>query len=364
MIGTDLNLDLPSLSDQLATVVSKTATALAAVETSLSDKATPAGLDMTSQLDMQGNAVVNVSTLRLTAGNFSQLAGAIFYYTGEFFAVDSTGLVQLTANGAINAAGVGGIVGDYGGVNPAKVTYDDASGEYRFTEDNAPTYADLRVQDVIYVQNGGGTGSLRITVDSAITTARLIALKSLPTSGKSLLVYDAAGSTLEDNAATRATNVVKVTNLDLSGNVIHPERTVGLSMTGARTLGTATATIEPYVATQDISGTFTWRQQIPIEVGKRVKSVTVLLNKLVAAATTLKIFRVTEAQIAAASAGTEMGTASTSATGVATLSCTANQNGAPVAAVATEQWYVQVSHTSENSTAFIAVPRFVHDQIA
>ncbi len=209
MIGSDLNLDLPTLGESIATLVSKTAAALSAIEVSIADKATPAALNINAPLDMAGNAITEVTSVQFAAGNLPSVAGSIYYSEGDWYVIDSVGTIKLTDNGALNAAGVAGIAGDYGGVNPAAVSYDDASGEYRFTE--APgTYADLVAHDVVL---NGSAGTVRITVNAAIATARVIDVKSLPAAGVSLLAYDPADSTLVDASTVTIDNALTVTDI-------------------------------------------------------------------------------------------------------------------------------------------------------
>ncbi len=222
MIGTDLNLVLPSLTEMMAENIGRIRTALSLIEDSMAQKATPAALDMTAPLDMQGNALVDVSSIVFTSGNSSETPGSIFYFAGDWYVVDAVGTIQITDAGQLNAASVGGIKGDYGGVNPAAVTYVDSSGQYVFTE-SAGVYADLVADDLILQ---GATGSVTFAVDAALAGTRTISIKSLPSSGKSLLVYDAATSTLEDNAVTRATNAALFTDIDVSGEIKHGEKTV------------------------------------------------------------------------------------------------------------------------------------------
>jgi hypothetical protein len=194
MPGVDLNLDLPSLSDNLSDIVSKIVIALAAIEDDLADDVTPSEFNVNTALSLAGNTLTNAGSVLLVSGNVPSAAGSIYYDSGEFYAIDSTGVIQLTDAGNLNAASLGTIGGDFGGANPAQVTYDDASGEYRFTEDTG-VYADLVADDVVLM---GASGSVRLGVAAGITTARQFLFDDLPTSGITLLAYDSATSTVED----------------------------------------------------------------------------------------------------------------------------------------------------------------------
>lgn len=204
MPGVNLNLSLPSLSDNLATIVSKTATALSAIQNDLTPKVTAGEININAALPFNGNAATGLGSIQLATGNTPTAAGSVYYLNGEFYCIDSTGTIQLTANGSLNASGFGAIVGDYGGVNPARVTYVAASSQYQFTS-SAGVWADLVARSIILE---GSAGTVQLGVDAAINTARVANFKSLPTSGVSVLVYNAATSTIEDGGVTQVSNAL------------------------------------------------------------------------------------------------------------------------------------------------------------
>jgi hypothetical protein len=227
MPGIDLNLDLPALSDSMATMVSKTAVALAAVEADLADPVTAAEIDINADLSLEGNAITNASLVHFTTGGATLPAGSMAYVGGEFFLATAAGEVQITLNGALDSGSVGGITG-LGGTSAA-VTFDDPSDEFRFTADTGD-YADLRADDVVLV---GTAGSVRLGVDAAITTARSIVVKSLPAAGVSGLVYNATTSTLEDAAVTRETTTHLFTGINVTGNIEHGDLSLSIGFGGA-----------------------------------------------------------------------------------------------------------------------------------
>lgn len=217
MIGTNPNLPLPQTTDTYSIAISKVAAWLSAIGVSLGDKATPGGLNINTALDFGGNAATNITSVQLASGNTPGVPGSIFYYNGEFYAIDSTGTIQLTAAGQLNAASVGGIGGDYGGVNPAQVVYDNASGQYRFyTNGTLGTWADLAAAHLVLE---GAAATVTLGVDAALNVARIINIKSLPSSGVGLLVYNSATSTIEDIAATSPTAISVTCPVTTTGNV-------------------------------------------------------------------------------------------------------------------------------------------------
>jgi hypothetical protein len=279
MIGTNPNLDLPSGSDPLATIVAKVITALGVLQTSIADKATPAALNMNAPLSMAGNAITQVSTLQLAQGNVSVLPGSIYYGSdGEFYAVDLSGTaVKLTANGQINIGGTGGFVGDYVASNPTGAAFDAASGQFRFTKTAGAAWADLVAANLILE---GSAGTVKFGVDSAINTARTVNVKSLPTSGISLLVYNAATSTLENGAVTAPTNALaslSVATLTTTTDDKHTfAKGMALQIAPALVASNCTATDHQILSTAP-----SWAYSspsIPLREGDRIKTITLWTN--------------------------------------------------------------------------------------
>lgn len=215
MPGSDLNLDLPTLSDTMADVVSKLVTAIETIEADLEPRVTAGELDISTNLSLGGAALTNVGGVRLTGGESTEVGTLYLHSDGEIYVVTSAGEIQLTADGAINIASVGTIGGDFGGANPAAVTYNDVAGEFRFTEDTG-VWADLVGDDLILKSD---SGSVRVGVDNAITTARTFNFKSLPASGVGGLAYDASNNALVDATVTRETVTHLFTSLNCSSTM-------------------------------------------------------------------------------------------------------------------------------------------------
>jgi hypothetical protein len=252
----------------MAENIARIATALGSIEDVLAQRVTPGGMDITAPLDMQGNSLTDVAAVVFASGNASEAPGSIFYREGDWYVVDAVGSIQLTDGGQLNAASIGGIQGDYGGVNPAAVTFEDASAQYHFTHDTGE-YADVVVRDVILQ---GTNGTITLSVDDAITGDRDLTLKSLPATGKSLLVYDSAG-TLEDSAVTRATNTPLLTDINVSGEIEHGNRTLVISGVAAHAYpaGSAQQTFTPVRVISTANVTLFY--SIPLITGDRIKHV-------------------------------------------------------------------------------------------
>lgn len=190
MIGTNLNLDLPSGSDSMAVIVAKLVAALSLVQDSIADDVTPSGMNINGALDLNGNALTEASSILLASGTAPTPAGSLYYHSGEFYAIDATGTIQLTSLGQLNAAGIGGIVGDYGGVNPARVSYDNASGQYRFTR-SAGVWADGVFQNVILESTAG---AVKLSAPSGLSAGYTVTFPTAVPASAGVMEMDNAGN--------------------------------------------------------------------------------------------------------------------------------------------------------------------------
>lgn len=224
MPGTDLNLDLPTAADTLADMRAKIVTAIEAIEADLAPRVTAGQLDLTTNVSLGGAALTNVGGVRLVGGESTEV-GTLYIGSDELKVVTSEGTVQLTLNGAINIVAAGTIGGDYGGVNPAAVVYNDVAGEFRFTEDTG-IWADLVADDL---KLNGTLGSVSIGVDAALSGAKTVNFKSLPAAGIGGLVYDAANTALVDASLNRETSTHLFTAVDMAGDL---NIAGGITMTG------------------------------------------------------------------------------------------------------------------------------------
>jgi hypothetical protein len=197
----------------MANVVAKTAAALAALEADIEAKITAGALDITTNLSMGGAALAKVGGVRLGGGE-SAVIGTL-YMDEELAVVTAAGVVQITSGGTLNVAALGTIGGDYGGENPASVTFDDISGEYRFNEDTS-VWADLVAGDLVLK---GAAGSVRVGVDAGVSGAKTFNFKSFPASGVGGLAFDAASNGLVDATVTRETATHLFTSISCSGTM-------------------------------------------------------------------------------------------------------------------------------------------------
>jgi len=215
MPGSDLDLDLPSDGETFVNFAAKVVAALAAIQADLEPRIGAGALDIDTELSMNGAPLTNVGGIRLQGGG-SSVVGTL-YMDEELHAVTSAGDVQITDNGALAITALGVIGGDYGGSNPAAVTFQDSDGSYWFKEDPS-TWADVYMRDLFL---NGAAGSLRVTLDSSFSGNQVVKFKSLP-ADSGVLVYKASDDTLNDNASVRADNL-RAVDVDISGKVLHGE---------------------------------------------------------------------------------------------------------------------------------------------
>ncbi len=273
MPGVNLDLDLPSLSDTFADIVAKTVVALDAIQDDLAGDVTPSEMNMNTALSMGGNHLTNVGALTLVDGNVPALTGSLFYDGVDFFAISPAGTVQLTLEGAVNVAGTGGITGDYG-LGDETVSYDSGTSDYSFTSEPG-TFADLLVADVVLHNTTGG--SVRLGVDDSITTDRTVMFSGLPTSGTSILVYNATTSTIEagDLASVEDLGVERLT---VTEPILHGDHTllVPAFAFSVQASGTATYSVsETAVTKTGGTGTVSVQYYFPLPCGTFVKTVVV-----------------------------------------------------------------------------------------
>ena len=181
MIGTLLGLDLPAISDTMETMVAKTRQCLSDIQDSIADQATQAAINIAGDFDVNGNKITNVNAVTLANGAAPTAPGSIYYHSGEFYAIDATGAIQLTLAGALNAASIKGIGGDYGGVNPALASFVEASSIFKF-EENGTTHTMAGLEAGSLKLDGATSGSVTVISPASPTTYTLTLPSAVPAS--------------------------------------------------------------------------------------------------------------------------------------------------------------------------------------
>src|SRR5512139_2044152 len=101
-----------------------------------------------SNLNLNSQALLNAANITLVNEGVSPIASPsnrIAAYAGNLWWVSPSGAVQLTNGNTLNAAGVGGITGDYSGAGPMEFRYDTANTRYdAFANQSTNTWAYVR----------------------------------------------------------------------------------------------------------------------------------------------------------------------------------------------------------------------------
>ena len=191
MPGNPLNLVYPTVGEATSTAVAKLIAMFQVLQADIEAKILPSEFSWTSDLTAQGHSLSNLSKIQLD--NLASAAGlptgTVYMQSGDIFVQTASGAVRLTLNGQINASGLGGISGDFGGSNPARVTYTDLTDTYAFTADTND-YSEIECQDIKLRNNGNWT---TLKADPAQNVAQTWQLGAPNASGLALLRQTNAG---------------------------------------------------------------------------------------------------------------------------------------------------------------------------
>jgi hypothetical protein len=198
-----MNLDLPAVSTtpgpEWATKVNQALLDIAEHTHSTGDgvKVTQAGININNNLELNGNSLTEVKTVRLedqgaplaTASDLS----CLYQVSGDIYWRNAAGTsIQLTSGGAINIASVGTIGGDYGqpGVT-ASVAYSDTTKTFTFLKASGEA-AKMFTGTLNVANEAFGSLSVAIGADAATASYNLV-LPIAPPANDSVLSFTSAG---------------------------------------------------------------------------------------------------------------------------------------------------------------------------
>lgn len=177
----------------------------------LAAKVPLASLLVTSDLNLNGFNASNVNYLGLvnnTAAIPASPSTRLTAFLGDLYYVSPSGTVQLTTGAALNTSTVGGITGDYGGVNPAQFRMDAANTRYdAYTNFVAGTWAYLRG---LGFDIAGSTTSLaraRLLWAGTVNQAYTLPAAAPVATTSSLLQMDTSGNITVSNALPTNANL-------------------------------------------------------------------------------------------------------------------------------------------------------------
>jgi len=247
--------------------------------------------------------------------------GRLARYGGNLYYVDASGAVQITSGAGLNASGIGGLGGDYGGANPARLNFVDSTGLYEFYEDpSGSDWAGIKAEYADIVN-----GAFRSRIDSQATLDSIFSLPpDSPASGRSLVSISSAGLVDHDqaisNSPTLSADIIlsgtaKVQFAAVKTKLFHPITTVlrdsagvpAVEYSSSGSLGIAALGSTFYVGTSG-GGAIFYVALDGLEVGTRITTLSARLGRPAAGTARIQLVRVTEA-----GAVTLIGTEGTSA---------------------------------------------------
>lgn len=218
-IGDAISTTVPTVSTANPGGMQAILNLLAEYKTRLTKKVPVSVIDAAdATLNMNGQIVSGVAHLALEdqpSAPSGAPYGRLARYSGNLYYIDASGAVQITSGAGLNAGAIGGIVGDYGGGNPAKVSFVDATEMYEFYDDQSATqWAILKARQIDLVDEATGR-SVRVAPSTAITATYDLKLPTGVPAAAALLTIDASGQLAHN--ATIATAHTFSQNITLSG---------------------------------------------------------------------------------------------------------------------------------------------------
>lgn len=305
-IGESQGITLPVVGSTVGpTWATNLLTALTTIITSIETAVTPQGLNIDSDLEFNGE-----EALELGAAGFENKSSAfsgstnirkIYVRDGELYFNDqNANEVKLTSGGSLNAAALAGIGGDYGGADPASLTFTASTSTYTFLE-SAALRAMIDVGQILLRETGTSGYAVKLTNPTGMVadTTRTFAA-ALPAS-TSLVTCSSAGA----EAFTRDPSVDTLTVA--AAKPKHGELTA-LVPAASYQVVTGTITVAA-TGTVSATGASSLLIPIPMNVGDRLKSVSLRCNDGSAAALTLTVY------VAASGGASSLGTTDSSGAG-------------------------------------------------
>jgi hypothetical protein len=166
-----------------------------------------------SDLDLNGRALLNTAYITMVNESLSPVASPsnrFTSYAGDAWWVSPSGAVQITSGNQLNAAGIGGITGDYSAAGPMEFRYDTANTRY-------DAYANFATNTWAYVRSRG------FDIAGSATSAFRFRQTYTGTSNQAVIWNDA--TSFGDGIMTLATGTVTITeSIDTFSQTHHSNR--------------------------------------------------------------------------------------------------------------------------------------------
>lgn len=167
---------------------------LNALIAAIQPKLTPAQLNFNQQVTFQNQNLVSIGALNLYDRTTidTSAVNSIQAVNGELYFIDGAGNnIQITSGGALNAAALGGITGDYGGGFPNSIVAANQAGNFYSFSTAVGTYSYLKCLGLIMTNASGNTAQLGAPSSLVNHTATWLA--SLPAAGNEILMISNLG---------------------------------------------------------------------------------------------------------------------------------------------------------------------------
>lgn len=163
----------------------------------LSVKVPLTSVNISTNLDVAGSSVLNVSGLtfqNLALAPAGAPVNRLATFNGDLYYVSPSGTIQLTVGGLLNSAAIGGITGDYGGANPAQFRFVDADQRYNAFDDfGTNTWGFVRARGFDVAASATSTLFARILFAGAASKTYTLP-PAAATSGDKPLYMDSSGN--------------------------------------------------------------------------------------------------------------------------------------------------------------------------
>jgi hypothetical protein len=296
-----------------------------------------------NDLDLGGRSITGIKDLQFDeqSGAIPNTPGLMEFWGDEWYLVTSAGAIKVTDNGALNVTSVGGIAGDYGGVNPASARFVDLTQRYDFYDDYSTLtwgYVRARGFDIAAGATStfrarlfyGGAGNLDFTLPPTIPVSNRAVLQVDSTGN---ITFNDTGRDLNSNLWLGTGEIKHTVERRFSGRL---PVTTAYVQSGTFTGGSLAGSIGTLCT---VTGTVRYPLD-GIQVGWRVKKVIFYMIRTSGLTTTC---RITKSSVTPSYSGAVSDTANTITTTVtpATTSITVTV-AAPSTAVAGEVYELSV----------------------
>lgn len=160
----------------------------------LAQRVTVDGLDITTALDLQGNALINASNIGFITDGDPGTPNTMYYSSdGELFVRDGFNrVIQITSGGVINVGGTGGFGGDYVSTNQNGASYINSTQTFSFTSAGGTVYSTMEHGAVKI--HAATSDAVTLQAPTGLTPYTITFPNNVPAGARAIVTADATGS--------------------------------------------------------------------------------------------------------------------------------------------------------------------------